>query len=554
MPETINEMFKTQAKSVRQIFGDADSYYQIPDYQRPYSWETKQIEELWDDVFSAMENKDSTYFLGATILTHTGDNYFEVVDGQQRLTTLTILLCVIRDIFLPKDKEITNSIQSLIDGKYRLRLITQSHNQTQFEKEVLAGLKFPGKHLSEEERERDPFLNAAIIFRDKLKSLKSAERVKEFVSYLMNKVVMITIISAKQSFAIRLFQVLNARGLPLSNADLIKSHLYAMCESDKSKMPQVKQDWIKVEAIGKDVKDDVKKDDAEDLLTYYGYYVLERNPRTNLYSELVGSKHFKGISDPTRITYELVKFATCYKEIYNSHTKLLYSFWYLPNAVYWRSILVTARFCAYKDFEQLAILLRKLYYGYWISGYTITKIKQTSFNIIGWVKGNKPISYIQKQVDGKFKEDEVHKWVKESLDADAYVERWLKPLLLLIEYNRTDDSKISFIELWDRNLQVEHILPEKWSTNPTWKKLWDEESATHWLNKLGNLTLLSGKKNVVASNDSFSKKKLVYKKAHGGLTAFEITKEIAEKDGWTDKDAKARHNELKQEILKILQL
>ncbi len=549
MPETINEMFKTQAKSIRQIFGDSDSYYQIPDYQRPYSWETQQIEELWDDIFSAMEDNDSNYFLGATILTHTGDDYFEVVDGQQRLTTLTILLCVIRDLFLPKDKEITNSIQSLIDGKYRLRLITQSHNQTQFEKEVLAGLKFPTKHLSEEERERDPFMNAALIFRDKLKSLKSTERVKQFITYLMNKVVMITIISAKQSFAIRLFQVLNARGLPLGSADLVKSHLYGMCEPDKSKIPQLKQDWIKFEAIGKDVEED-----AEGLLTYYGYYVLERNPRTNLYSELVGSKHFKSISDPTDITNELVKFATCYKEIYNTHSKLLYSFWYLPNAVYWRSILITARFCGYKEFEQLAILLRKLYYGFWISGYTITKIKQTSFNIIGWVKSNKPISYIQKQVDEKLKEDEVHKWVNESLDSDAYFERWLKPLLLLVEYNRTDDSKISFIELWDRNLQVEHILPGKWSTNPAWKKLWDEESATRWLNKLGNLTLLSGKKNVVATNDAFNKKKSVYKKAHGGLTAFEITKEIADMDDWAEKNVKSRHGELKQEIIKILQV
>ena len=550
MAETINEMFKTQAKTIRSIFGDSDSYYQIPDYQRPYSWESQQIEELWDDIFSAMENNESTYFLGATILTHTGDHYYEVIDGQQRLTTLTILLCVVRDLFLPKDKEIANSIQSLIDGKYRLRLITQSHNQTQFEKEILDSVKFPNRHLTEEERERDKFLNAALIFRDKLKSLKGSDRVKEFIAYLMNKVVMIAIVSSKQSFAIRLFQVLNARGLPLGSADLIKSHLYGMCDSDKSKTPQLRQDWIRLESIGKDVEED-----AEGLLTYYGYFVLERNPRTNLYSELVASKHFKSISDPTKITYELVKFASCYKDIYNTHTKLLYSFWYLPNAVYWRAILTTARFCGYKNFSELAVLLRKLYYGYWISGYTITKIKQTSFNLIGWVKANKAISFIEKQLESKLKEDEVPKWTKENLsNADSYFERWLKPLLLLVEYNRTDDSKISFIELWDRNLQIEHILPERWSTNPTWKKLWSEKSATHWLNKLGNLTLLSGKKNVVASNDSFSKKKSAYKKAHGGLTAFEVTKEIAEKDDWTEKDAKERHALLKQEILKILQL
>jgi hypothetical protein len=325
--------------------------------------------------------------------------------------------------------------------------------------------------------------------------------------------------------------------------------LYGMCEADKSKIPQFTQDWIRLETIAKDVDED----NTEALLTLYGYFVLERNPRTNLYSELL-SKHFKRISDPTKITYELVKFASCYKDIYNAHTKLLFPFWYLPNSVYWPTILTTARFCEYKDFDTLSVLLRKLYYGYWISGYTISKLKQTSFNLIGWIKSNKPISFIEKQIEAKLKEDEISRWTKEGLStSDAYSERWLKPVLLSIEYNRTDDSKISFVAI-DRSLQSEHILPEKWYKNPTWKKTWSDEDANHRLNMLGNLTLLSGKKNNVASNNSFNKKKSVYKKAHGGLTAFEITKELAQMDEWRTGDVRDRHEKLKKEILNILQL
>ena len=97
--EEIGGIFKPDAKTIMKIFGDTDSYYHIPDYQRPYSWEDEQIEQLWDDIYSAMELGNESYFLGPMILIRAPGGYFEVVDGQQRLTTLTILFCVIRDVY-----------------------------------------------------------------------------------------------------------------------------------------------------------------------------------------------------------------------------------------------------------------------------------------------------------------------------------------------------------------------------------------------------------------------------------------------------------------------
>ena len=99
MSDDTSGIFKPDAKTIAKIFGDADSYYQVPDYQRPYSWEDEQIEQLWDDLYSAMQSGDESYFLGPMILIRTKDGYFEVVDGQQRLTTLTILFCVLRDLY-----------------------------------------------------------------------------------------------------------------------------------------------------------------------------------------------------------------------------------------------------------------------------------------------------------------------------------------------------------------------------------------------------------------------------------------------------------------------
>lgn len=542
--ENIKELFKPQAKTIKQIFGDADSFYQVPDYQRPYSWETEQIEVLWDDIYTAMEINQESYFLGAIILTSPGDGYFEVVDGQQRLTTLTILLCVIRDLYLKKDNALVNSIKSLVDGKYRLRLITQSHYQNQFEKEILDKVKFR-ENLSKKEQEKDPFINATLIFRNKLMALKSIDKLKKFLDYLMNRVILITITCSNQAFAIKLFQVLNTRGLDLTNTDIIKSHLYGNCQ--KEKLPQLKSSWIQIENIADDVEDDTDR-----LITYYGLSVLERNPRSTLSAELINHKYFK-MKDSNTIVFDMLKFSKAYKQLYNAQSKLMFSFWYLPNDIYWKSILVTALYKEYKDYEKLSALLRKFYWTYWIAGNTISKIKQTSFNLISWIKSNKPYSFIEKEIQKKMDDDKVVDYMKENLEGNAYSERWLKPLLVLIEYNKTDDSKLTWVEI-NRSLQIEHILPEKWGANPDWKKRWKEDQATHWLQKLGNLTLLSGKKNAVASNDSFKKKKEAYKKAFGGMTAFEITKQVASNDEWTEAETKKRHSQLKRDVYKILNI
>lgn len=543
--DNIKELFKPQAKTVKQIFGDADSYYQIPDYQRPYSWGTEQIEQLWEDIYEAMELNQETYFLGAIILTSPGSSYLEVIDGQQRLTTLTILLCVIRDRYLGKDKALINSIKSLVDGAYRLRLITQSHIQNKFEKEILEGVEFPKHKLTEKEREADSFLNAALIFRDKLHSVKNVDKIKKFLDYIMNRVILITITCSNQASAIKLFQVLNTRGLDLTNTDVIKSHLFSNC--DKEKVQQLKDSWIRIENIASDVGRDTDR-----LITYYGLSILGRNPSSALYAELIEHRDFK-TKDSNSIVYDMLKFSEAYKQLYNTESKLMYSFWYLPND-YCRSILPTAFYKEYKEFSELAFQLRKLYWTYWIAGYTITKIKQTSFNVMAWIRTNKPLSFIKEELDKKMKEDNVIGYMKESLDREVYGKRWLTPLLLLVEYNRTDDAKLNWIKL-DKDVQVEHILPGKWSSNTAWKKQWTNEQADRWLGKIGNLTLLSGKKNETASNRSFKDKKIAYKKTHDGkrkITAFEITKQVAEYSQWTEAEVKKRHQYLKQEIFEVL--
>ena len=546
MPEDLSAIFKPEAKTIMKIFGDADSYYQIPDYQRPYSWNDEEIEQLWDDIYSAMESNDESYFLGPMILIRTNDGYFEVVDGQQRLTTLMILFCVLRDLYLKGDNRILNAIKSLVDQKYRLRLITQLHYQNEFEQEILDGIKLPQNKLTKKQREKNKFINAALIFRNKLKSIEDAdEQITKLVDYLLNKVIMITITCSKQSFAIKLFQVLNTRGLDLTNTDLIKSYLYGRLD-DERKREQFVATWREIETISKQIEEDV-----EGLFTYYEYYLLARNPKYSLYDELTRTPTFKE-KDSNEVIYLVKKFIDNFSVISQLESKLIFSFWYLPNQVFWKAILTTAKRKDFDDFERLCKELRKFYYCYWIAGYTTSKIKQFSFNLISWIKKERKLDEIKKEIDKKMADDAVLNWMKESLKSDVYGKSWLKPLLLLIEYEQTDTSKISFIEL-DRKLHIDHILPEKWDSIEYWKKKWSRDQADSSLHKLGNLTLLSGKKNIAASNDSFYKKKEIYKgRGLDGATAFLITQKIINEPDWLGSNVKGRQQWMIEQIEKIL--
>jgi len=151
-------------------------------------------------------------------------------------------------------------------------------------------------------------------------------------------------------------------------------------------------------------------------------------------------------------------------------------------------------------------------------------------------------------------EDNVLGRMKESLEGEVYGHSWLKPILALVEYEQTDDSKIVFIDL-DRNIHVDHILPQEWQKIPDWRKLWPKAKAEQWLDRLGNLTLLLGRKNVKASNKPFDEKKSIYRgKGLDGTTAFLTTQRVINKRTWKEKQVTERQDWLMGQIGSVLGL
>ena len=150
--------------------------------------------------------------------------------------------------------------------------------------------------------------------------------------------------------------------------------------------------------------------------------------------------------------------------------------------------------------------------------------------------------------------------VKQNLNGDVYFERWFKPLLLTIEYNYTDDSKANYIEL-DNKIHVEHVLPKEFAKFSEWGHF-SKDDAEAYLHSLGNLTLLSGKKNIEASNNPFETKLEVYKglgkykNKKSGYTAFDITQKIIHDqiNCWDINEINKRKNWYLENIEQILDI
>ncbi|MBW6518122.1 MAG: DUF262 domain-containing HNH endonuclease family protein [ANME-2 cluster archaeon] len=583
----MEEPFKPLSLSIRELFGNADALYKIPQYQRPYKWEDEQIDQLWDDVYEAFQNEEANYFLGSIITAKPRDDeksaYVDVVDGQQRLTTLMIMFCVVRDLCPdinaknieenPFAVDIDTIYASIaLHGKTnRLKLYTHRQYQSDFEELILKGntleVKKPFKYqIRSDEEPKYKFINTACIFREKLKELGEGGS-EEFINYLFNQVKIIRIDCKNRDFAIRLFQVLNARGMDLTAADLIKSFLleklYSKCRDDKetSKMKEEQfiSDW-------RDMEQSVKACDISlnDLFIIYEYHILGQNPKKSLYDELQNAFTDK---EPNEVISDIKQIAdTYFKEIYEKEDKMLFSFWYIRWNMYWKSILLTALHMEYPDYDKLKKQLRRFYYLYWIAGKTLSQIKQTSFNLIKWVKENKPISDIEDELNNKLKNDGIESIAIRNLtSANITTEPWIKPLLLMMEYNVTDNSKLAFIEL-NKDLHLEHVLPIKYKNFSEWDHI-TNEIASKWLNSAGNITLLSGAKNIEASNNPFNVKMEVYKgkgkydNKNDKITSFLITQSIVrdyeadKNDGlWTLEAMAERWEWFFNEIEEILEI
>lgn len=579
------EQFSPLSLSVGDILTNGDPIYQIPDYQRMYSWKDEEVSQLWDDIYEAYKNNeedeeiDSNYFLGSLIVIQK-ELAEDVVDGQQRLTTLMILLCVMRQLYPNINKKVDATqnpnvvkirrIESCISTSNdinRLRLQSDPTQASNFEEliftEEIDFTKY--EKPSKKNIENDPkfrYINTAVILRDYILGI-GEEECGKFISYLTNKVKLIKITCYDESFAIKLFQVLNDRGMDLAPSDILKGFLLSSLTGKDSKHNHetFMADWRLCEEWVKDLDADLT-----DMFTYYLYYLINRNPKKSLVDEL--KSEFKN-KNSNVILRDFKKFIDSYKLVYNSTDKILTSFWHLPWATYWKTALIAAEHFEYDDIERLQYFMMRFFYLYYIAGKTLNSIKQTCFNLILNIKSKEPIDKIEADLEKKLEDDAVIERVLENLQGEVYYENWFKTLMILIEYWQTDGNDVYYIDTDPKVISIEHIFPQNPAKGSEWAKMFPE--GEEYLNTLGNLALLSGEKNRYAQNFAFAEKVSIYQgmdkkgkksgEKAGKITVYQSTQKIINdykgkvyKQKWNEEAVQDRYNWLCEEIGEILDI
>ena len=570
-----NEIFKPENKNISDIFSFT-GIYTIPNYQRQYSWGNENLEELWDDLYNSfVEGIDKCYFLGSIVIVDRGNGEQELVDGQQRITTLMIMLNVLMRDFPEINSEsngVLNADNSLISSLIffnqrinRLRLQQDPDYDTYFKNIISLSDSYKDfkKPTKEELKKEDPqykFKNTAYFFYNRFNDLLNTEGPEvlgKFVNYILFKTNIIKISCFDQSFAIKLFLVLNDRGMDLANADIIKSVIYN--EFDKSE-EYTKHDkdvfnsnWKAIEAICN--KYDISMDD---FFVFYEYFKLRKNPKRQLSDEITDIVKNNEINS---IVNELLSFAKNVEKVFTVQDPVIYSLRYIPWKFYVNTTIATAYQVGYSNIDELFDELRRFYYLSWISGKTLNGIKQTSFNLIEAIANKSPLEDIKAIINVFIMRNKLITNVYNVLDGNVYGEAFLKPLMLSIDYEVREKLLTEFYPA-DKEIHMDHILPKKYyEKSEEWEYITNKDETLPFLNKIGNMALLLGKKNEEALNFGVPTKLNIYlgdDNNKTGRTAFDTTNwvvdEFKAKNKWTVKSIKNRQVKLLAEIEDMLDI
>ncbi|GAA6990661.1 DUF262 domain-containing protein [Helicobacter pylori] len=559
---------EVELKKLHQILVDAEYFYQVPDYQRPYVWDKDHLGALIDDlVGSYTNNREDEYFCGSIVIAENPkDKRWDVVDGQQRLTSFIILACTILKLYKDSLKQkskafIEESIYDRYDKeKERLKFLTAQNYNSIFENTVLNHLEFEDNIKKSElnkKFEENTYLRNAYYFKELLnESIENGSigDIDDFVKWFYEHIVVTRIICFEQDSAMQIFQVLNDRGQPLSPIDILKSSLMQEIKQDSEKRKDFITTWDKLVEACKSVEGiDI------DLEDFFNMYLEYADPSASKKRADKGLKKvFKDSKkDACEFIYDVSVFMKSYTDLLKKQDRYIYLLRYLPSR-YWASILTTALYVKYPDFDALKKLLVSYYYQTWIAGGTITRIKQTSINIIKNVKNNKGIETIKELILNNINSYNTSNQYLYNLweSSSVYPSKWVRPVLALANYFMADEEKPHFIVM-DAETQVEHILPQNPKKGSQWNADFNKEKREKWVNSIANLTLLKRKKNAKALNGDFDEKRKIYggKDTSKVISCYDITKELySDYRKWNEKSLQERDGFLYGIITPILHI
>ncbi len=380
-----------------------ECYYQIPIYQRPYQWTEENCEKLLDDLFEDYEeDRESDYFCGSLVLivigtdSETNAETYDIVDGQQRLSTFILLAKVLSALY---DKDLNQTSRELlekslgdIDGEKRERLHFNAMGLNAKDDFVYALEHFNDSQASKNKNNKNNYLKNAICLKNYLKE-KEIKDINDFIKWLYFKVVFIKTTCPNVSMALRIFSVLNARGLPLHAIDVFKVELLKKLANKKDQEEFVSR-WsaLHQKCLGNESKFPKRKENKREknaTETLFSWYLTYLNPVTS--KEKMEKRLVTWFNKLNKTPLEYLKgvedFYNAYCWVLEMQDRHAYLLSYKDDD-HLCVMLCASLLHRYsdQDIEALKELLVKFYYQDWVAGKTRATRSQTCCNIINALK------------------------------------------------------------------------------------------------------------------------------------------------------------------------
>ena len=560
MPTTI----EVNKQSVETLLGSGRvKPFVIPEYQRPYAWSDEQVETLFEDLWeftasSGGTENNGSYFLGSIVSYENDDGEQEIIDGQQRITSLFLLLRAIYTrltdtLESERTAEAKNFISKIEPTIWRTNKLTGVVDYTDIlltsrvmnndGNQILKTILETGETS---ENAKDNYSKNYRLFQSLLDkhSLENPLMVYQFIYALLNQAILLPITADTQDTALTIFSTLNDRGLPLSEADIFKAKIYNQLDVDNKKL------FIK---RWKDLDEQAtyNKESIQQLFYYYMFYLraLEKDIKTTTpgIRKYYANEKFKrlfevDLMDNLCIILNLWKVINKGQEIdgeaWSKNNKIKQSLDTLssyPNE-FWKYPVVIYYICHRnkEDFEVKFIaflnkLLLELFTKYLISP-TVNAVKTDILKLNAEiVKSDKPI-FNFKEIDMAILENHIQNPHR----------NLVRMLLKILAYQEQDT-------LLPDNWEIEHIFPQKWQDNyfTDVSKTTIEEKIEY----IGNKVPFEKKLNIIAGNGYFGKKKKEYL-----LSNISITKKLGtlEIDEWNLDSIMTRNIRILDSVKNIL--
>ncbi|MBK0402532.1 DUF262 domain-containing protein [Adhaeribacter sp. BT258] len=527
----------------------SDNKLAVPLNQRSYAWEDSHVNDLYDDLLTSIRNSEDEYFIGSIVIS-SGQERDEVVDGQQRLATITILLAAIRDYFFSTDdkdraEDIQNQYLSSRDRRSQevIPNLKLNINDNNFFYNLI--ILNPPNPIQPTRASHDKIKRAFSIAKGKVQSFIStttnpSETLLDLCDFIDEHIKVILVKVPDHANAFTIFETLNDRGLELAISDLLKNYLLGQADN---RLNEVQENWTKMYTL-------LENTENEELVVTFlrqfwssNYGLTRERDLYNKIKEKITSKQ-RAIDFST----QLVEAARTYVALIDTNS----SFWddysfaaknhmatlNLFRMTQMRPLLLSifSKFNAREVEKSLKFLVsvsvRFLIYGGLGGGALEIQFSERAKEVSsGEIKNNDELKEKLNRVipsDTQFKEA-----FKNASVSKHYLSRYY---LMALEKTKKGEEHPEFIPNADTSaVNLEHVMPK--TLNDSWEI--DPETHRAFLNRIGNLAIMSSKINADVGNSPFEVKKDLFNES-----SFELTKEIAEYATWNIEAITKRQEDL----------